>query len=440
MADRETLRIVVEEGLTKPLPSVVPRDADLARIEGRASVVIGPRRCGKTYRMYQQAELLMKNGVDRAQMLFVDFEDDRLHPHEGRLISDVVDELFAALSRRARSFDRLYLFFDEVQNVEDWGRQVRRLLGDGRFEVYVSGSSAKMLSKEIATEFKGRGISTEMFPLSFREYLRFHGEEGLALQVTSENRAVLCEEFRSYLRIGGFPEIQNATDQARILAQQGLVDVVIARDICARHNLPILGVEAFVKQALRTSGREFSVSKAYNTLKSRHVPLSRDAAYALPDHCEDAYLFFTISQLSRSYRVRKQGTRKLYSVDPGLQFAVSPASVDDEGQRFEDAVFMQMRRALAGSREGSISTFRTSTGREVDFVVGDAATESAFRLVQAAVEVDTPDKAKREYGALTDALDETGLASGEVVTLDATKCIPPDDSRIRVVSAWEWFL
>lgn len=251
---------------------------------------------------------------------------------------------------------------------------------------------------------------------------------------------MLTEEFARYLRVGGYPEVQNVDDRLRTQLQQELVDIVVMRDICARYNMPVPGTSAFVRQALRTSGREFSVNKAYNTLKSMHVPIPRDVAYALPAHCEDAYLFFTIAQLSRSFRVQNQGTRKLYAVDPGLQHAVSPASSNDEGQRFEDAVFVQLRRSLAGSRDGAISTLRTSTGREVDFALGDASEERATRLIQVCVEIASPETAKHEYEALACALDETGLPEAEVVVFDATKCLSPEDKRINVVSAWEWFL
>lgn len=438
VTDRETLRIVAAEGMTSPIPAVVERDGSVARIANRASVIIGPRRCGKTYRMFQEARALLEAGVRRESMLFVDFEDDRLFPCGAHLISDLVDEFVAA--NPSASSGRLYLFLDEVHNVPEWGRQIRRLLKSGRFEITVTGSSAKMLSTEIATEFKGRGISTELFPLSFREFLRFAGEESLAANPAADERAMLVRKFAEYLAVGGFPEAQIADDRVRLQMQQELVDVVITRDICQRHDLSVPGVDAFVKQALRTSGREFSVNKLYNSLRSMQVPLARDTAFALPDHCEDAYLFFLVPRLSRSYRAQRQGVRKLYAVDPGLQYAVSPASSDDEGQRFEDAVFMQLRRCASGLREGAVSTFKTASGKEVDFALGDASTEKAARLVQVSVEVSAPGTARREYAALSDALDETGLGEGTVVVFDAPRAALPDDSRIEVVSAWDWFL
>ncbi len=436
----EAVRTIVAEGMKTPFPPVMNRDGAIARIPGRASVIIGPRRCGKTYRMFQEARSLMEQGVARERMLFVDFEDDRLFPCDAHTISAIMDEFTVPAERSGLSQEKLYLFFDEIQNVPEWSRQIRRLLQTDRFEIMLSGSSAKMLSTEIATEFKGRGIATEMLPFSFREFLRFHDRESLATQPTGADRAMLIDEFSRYLTMGGFPEAQLKDERLRIQVQQELVDIVITRDICQRHNLPIAGVEAFVKQALRASGREFSVNKLYRVLKGMNVPLTRDAAFALPGHCEDAFLFFLVSRLTRSYSAQKQGIRKLYAVDPGLQFAISPAASVDVGQRFEDAVFMQLRRLGSGTRDGSISVFRTASGKEIDFVLGDASTEQATKLMQVSVEVGKPETAAREYGALSEALDESGLSEGHVIVFDAERAIPPKDPRIRTISAWDWFL
>ena len=440
MTSLETLRTVVAEGALGELPPVIDRDIEIARVPNRAGVIIGPRRCGKTYRMVQHARELMAGGVPRSHMLFIDYEDDRLAPFGTRLIAETVDEFSALLQQRGERPDRLFLFLDEVQNVPEWGRQLRRILKDQRFEVIVSGSSAKMLSTEIATEFKGRGIATEMLPLSFREFLRFRGTEGLEDDRTNDARLMLRGEFEAYLRIGGFPEAQGLPERVRIQLLQQLASTIIAKDVCERHNLPPTGVVAFARQVLRTSGREFSANKAYHAMKSAHIPLARDTAFALPGLCEDAFLFFTVSQLARSYRVQKQGVRKVYAVDPGLQFAVSPASAEDLGQRLECAIYLQLRRGATGMRDGSIALYRTKDGREVDFAIGDAASEEASRLVQVAVNVEDADTARREYGALSAALDETRLDRGELVVLDATRALPPQDERIVVISAWDWFL
>ena len=166
MARREVIREVVAEGLTRPIPPVVSRDVAIPHLAERASVIKGVRRSGKTFRMFQSMGELVLEGVPRDHMLFVDFEDDRLDGVSDNVIGDVVEEFLRALGIVLP--EKLYLFFDEVQNVEGWGRPLRRLTQNPRFEICVSGSSAKMLSEGVATEFRGRGISAELQPFSFR--------------------------------------------------------------------------------------------------------------------------------------------------------------------------------------------------------------------------------------------------------------------------------
>ena len=288
MTSREVIREVVAEGLTRPIPPVVSRDVAIPHLAERASVIKGVRRSGKTFRMFQRMGELVLEGVPRDHMLFVDFEDDRLDGVSDNVIGDVVEEFLRALWTALP--EQLYLFFDEVQNVEGWGRPLRRLTQDPRFEICVSGSSEKMLSEGVATEFRGRGISAELQPFSFREFLRFRAREPKGIVSPDEAREFSLL-FEQYLRVGGFPEVQDADVATRITALQDIVWTIAARDLAERHGLPMLGTRKFVQRALRLSGREFSVRKTYNDLHSAQIPLSKADAFSLPEHCQDAYLF-----------------------------------------------------------------------------------------------------------------------------------------------------
>lgn len=434
---RDALRDVVAEGLTRAIPNVVRRDLVVPYLANRASVIKGVRRSGKTYRMFQRMGELLRAGVKRDRMLFVDFEDDRLDGISQNIINDVVEECLRQIG--ASGSEHVYLFFDEVQNVEGWGRPLRRLTQDQRFEIWVSGSSAKMLSEDVATEFRGRGVSAELSPFSFREFLRYRGIEPSGVISPDEARS-LSVQFEQYLRIGGFPEIQDADAATRVTALQDIVSTIAARDLAERHGLPMLGTRKFLQRALRLSGREFSVRKIYNDLHSAQIALSKSDAFALPDHCEDAYLFFLVSRFGADVVEAARGKRKLYAVDPGLQFAFGSPAASDDGQRLEDAVYLELRRRYAGDRRSGIGFYRTKEGYEVDFAVGDAEEKDVAALYQVSARIQDDSTLRREVRALSAALDETGLSTGTLLVLSARDIPEIADERIRVEDAWRWML
>lgn len=438
--ESDAIREVVAEGMTRPIPGGIERDVAIPRLAERASVLKGVRRCGKTYRMYQRMRELLARGIERSDMLFVDFEDDRLEGASDNVIGDVAEAYMRATA--GRGAERRYLFFDEVQNVDGWGRPLRRLTQNPQFEICVSGSSARMLSDDIATEFRGRGISAEVYPLSFREFLRGRGIEAPADAgfASPELGRVCAAAFCDYLDVGGFPEVQGADGPTRVAALQDVVWTIAARDLAERHGLPLSGTRRFMQRALRMSGREFSANKVYNALRSMHVPLSKADAHALPELCEDAYLFFLVSRFGATETEASQGKRKLYAIDPGLQFALGPASSADLGQRLEDAVYVELRRRLRGDPLSSIGFYRTAGGFEVDFCVGDADTREPSELYQVSARVRDEGTLRREVRALSQALDETGLGRGILIVLDAHEVPDPGDPRIRVIDAWRWML
>lgn len=303
----------------------------------------------------------------------------------------------------------------------------------------MSGSSAKMLSEDVATEFRGRGISAELQPFSFREFLRFRAREPKGIVSPDEARE-LSLLFEQYLRIGGFPEVQDADVATRITALQDIVWTIAARDLAERHGLPMLGTRKFVQRTLRLSGREFSVRKTYNDLHSAQIPLSKADAFSLPERCEDAYLFFLVSRFGADLTEAIRGKRKLYAIDPGLQFAFGLASSADEGQRLEDTVYLELRRCFMGDRRAGIGFYRTKEGFEVDFAVGDAEERSVSELYQVAVHAEEVPTLAREVRALSAALDETGLSEGTLLVMSARDVPEPEDARIRVRDAWRWML
>jgi len=256
---------LIAASIDRPLPDLTPRDVVMPRIPRKADVVIGMRRSGKTYSLYQEMRRLLAEGVPRDRMLYMNLEDDRLgQPDLAGL--DQMLETFYRLSPAAREHGA-FIFLDEVQVVEGWSRFARRVLDTEAARLYVTGSSAKMLSTEVATEFRGRGFAVELLPFSFRESLRHGGIDIPEAEPGSALRSRLEAHLATYLEVGGFPDVQTLDGEKRIQTLQDYVELVLVRDVVERHgHAHVAAVRAFAAALLRASAQTFSVNKVFNDL------------------------------------------------------------------------------------------------------------------------------------------------------------------------------
>jgi predicted AAA+ superfamily ATPase len=423
-----------------PIPEGRPRFVSLPDTPGKPSVVIGMRRAGKTYLMYQRMRELIAAGVDKRDLLYVNFEDDRLQPAADGLLDGLLEAFYRA-SPEARQ-RRAYLFLDDVQMIPEWPRFVRRVLDTEEVEIMVSGSSAKLLHTEVATELRGRGLAVEVFPYSFAESVVAAGVPLPArLPPGSKARSRLEAHLDRYLTVGGFPEVQAMPLAERIQTLQDYVELVLLRDVIERHRVEnATATRAFARLLLQSPARTFSVNKAHGDLRSRGLAVSKDLLHALLDHFQDAYLVFAIPVFKKSVRAQATNPRKLYAIDPGLAAAMSHVTATDVGARLQNAVFLELRRRHGRLLQGQVSYYLTASGREVDFVVGDLFEQRAGRLVQVCASLAEATTRTREVRALTEAMTETGLRSAEIVTLHEEETITTDAGTIAVVPAWRWLL
>lgn len=432
---------------------IVPRDVDLGSPEpprrgNLATVVTGVRRCGKSYRLFQEMDSLHASGIPWERMLYFNFEDNRIMPVTPAT-GDELLEAFYGLHPDALE-EGAYLFLDELQEMSDWGLWLRRIIDTRKVTVYVTGSSSKMLSSEVATQFRGRSWECELFPLSFAEFVRFHGlaNPSLPASFTTAERLRVQGVMGDYLVRGGFPAVQGLPPQRAALTLQGYAERVVARDVVERHDLGNLRLASlFARRALASNGRELSLRKAENEFRSRGISTSRGTLGDMLSYFEDAFLVFCVPEFSRALSEAGGAASKVYAVDPGLACANAPASVRDDGQRLEDAVYLELRRRCAGSRDGAVSTLRTrGHGYEVDFIVGDALFGAASQLYQVCQGFggDSERAAKtreRELRALFEAMAERDVAESVLVMGDGAEFEESRDGRVvRALPAWRWLL
>lgn len=414
---------------------LTPRMGNLVRI------VTGMRRSGKSYRLYQEIRSLLGRGIPANQICYFNFEDDRLAPVTSE-IGDQVIEAFELLHPGALSRG-IYLFLDELQEMDGWGPWLRRVVDTTRATIYVTGSSSQMLSREISTEFRGRAIDFELLPFSFREHVAAFLPSVDTAHPSPEGRIALQRELTTYLERGGFPATHGLPQQQAYALLQSYAERVVARDVVERHDVGRPRVaSAFARRILATNAMPLSIRKVEGDLRAAGLGTSRELLSDLLSYFEEAYLAFRIRQFSYSLAEATTSSQKVYAIDPGLALATARANTNALGQRLEDCVYLELRRRVALGRPDTVSTFRTKEGNwEVDFVVGDALAQDPYGLFQVSADVSDRRTLQRELRALWRGLEEAGLDEGTLVTLEGGSVWHEQDGlRIRQVPAWRWLL
>lgn len=432
MADMRTiLERLMDDFHERPLPELTPRDAQSPALPGKANAVIGMRRAGKTFYCYQQMRTLLASGTAKERLLYLNFEDERLLPFSAADFQEVLDTYYRKFP--AHKKQTCHVFLDEVQRVEGWDRFVRRVLDTENLRLWVTGSSSKLLSSEIATSLRGRSLATEVFPFSFREFLRFHGAEPASVnRFSSEMRAALAHHAQKYLRLGGFPEVQGMDDDLRRRVLQNYLDVVILRDVVERHavrNTVVL--RALIRHLLTAPATYFSLTKFYHTLRSQGIACTKNDLYSFLDALADAFLVYLVPIHSRSNKARQVNPRKVYAIDTGLLDAVSFRMTEDRGALLENLVYLHLRR------EGLAPEYYfTQSGAEVDFVLPQSR-ETTCRLIQVCWTLKDPATRAREITALREAMKELRLKRGLILTWMEEDASLAD---IAVQPAWKWLV
>lgn len=407
---RDLLKLLEGESAERGVPALTTRDSHIPMIPGKIAAILGMRRSGKTYFLYQQIRDLLAAGEPRSAILHVNFEDDRLLPLDHRKLASLLEAFWEL---HPENHDReVFLFLDEIQNVVDWPIVLRRFLDTRKVRICATGSSAKLLGAEIATSLRGRSLPCEMWPFSLFERLRYLGHDAPAPGAPSgpATRDRLSAMLRTHLMEGGFPETISMRSDDRRRTLQSYVDVAILRDIVERHAIGNVSlIRYLIKTLITSAGARFSVNKFHKDVRSQGIEAGKNTVHTYLAYVEDAFLAFLVPLHTDSVRKRNVNPRKVYVVDPGLVRAFSfPAH--DLGPRFENLVYLDLRR-----RGCEIGYYITRSGFEVDFVA--RAPDGRTRLYQAAYEASDPAVRERELRALDEAREELGL-EGMLVTTE----------------------
>lgn len=395
---KETLRemVLLQQEELVLLKTGVPRKllSEINRTSPHVVVLSGIRRCGKSTLLRQ----LIQSG---SQFYYFNFEDPRAISFE---IADFekLDLIFREEFGEGGDY-----FFDEIQNVPEWERFVRKLQ-DRRKKVFITGSNASLLSRELGTRLTGRHLSYELYPFSFNEMLKL------------TNDSPSSGSFMDYCSRGGFPEFLKYDDMD-ILRQ--LFSDIITRDVITRHRIREHRVlQELAIYLLTNSGNEFS----FNRLRRQFELGSTNTAISYVSYLKDTYLLFTIPRFDYSYSKQRTNPKKVYAIDPGLTRVITASLSTDHGRVLENIVYLHLRR-----RHKEI--YYHKKDYECDFLVKSGP--SVSQAVQVCYEL-TEDNIKRELSGLREAMEITGTTSGAILTFDQEDRI--EDIPVRPV--WQWCL
>ena len=298
----DMIKTIILDFQEASLETGVPRRMRIESVRGKAAVCIGARRSGKSTYMYQIIERLLKDGVSPQNILFLNFFDDRLHSLRRDNLGLIADAYFSLYPEK-KNTETVYCFFDEIQAISGWEPFIDRLMRTEKCEVYLTGSSSAMLSKEIATQMRGRALSWEMFPFSFREFLDYKGI-GTEGSLSTKKGLLVQKAFEEYWETGGFPEAAGLSSKLRIKTHQEYFHTILFRDLVERHDVSHPKALTDLAHWLADNTASlYSVNNLTAYLQSLGYKAPKSAVSDYLEWFEDAYFMFTVRISTLPYRV-----------------------------------------------------------------------------------------------------------------------------------------
>jgi len=423
---KELLKRIITESLGKNLDDVLQRDLILPTDSTMIVSLIGSRRSGKTYHLYSVIKHLLNSGLSRKQILYLNFEDERLSLSAGEL--DIILQSYFELFPDIKPAE-CYFMFDEIQNVPGWEKFVRRIFDNVSKHIFVTGSNSKLLSTEIATSLRGRTISYKVYPLNFAEFLRFKQIE-INLYDTQKLSAVIKAQM-DYIMKGAFPELIFLNDDLRHRALQSYFDTMVLRDIIERYSIgDAQTLKYFIKKMFSSIGSTLSINKIYNDIKSMGYKVSNNYLYNYEEYCYNIFLAHSVSKFDFSEIKQAKADKKVYAIDTGLVSAIEFSISENRGKLLENTVALEFVKSGA-----DIYYFKQQY--ECDFIVKN---KNELLPVQVCWSVQDNDTLQREIRGLVSACKHVNSKSGIIITFDETAERTVEDIDIKIIPFYKYFL
>ncbi len=414
---KELLKQIIfeqQDNCKRLMQDAIPRHIDEEWLSTTEILIFtGVRRCGKSVLLQQLRERLEEKDF------FFNFDDERL-VHFKLEDFATLQECFFELFGEQHTY-----YFDEIQNVEGWESFVRRLYNEGN-KVVVTGSNARMLSKEMGTHLTGRYISVEVYPFSFAEYLQL---ERIELSQKDfylmPSRSRLLGHFQNYLERGGFPKYLR-TGSVRYLSS--LYESIIFRDVMARNGLTNdKEIQELTFYLASNATKRITYNSLGKIVGIRHPETIKNYL----EYIQQTYMIFQLLKYAPSVKTQMLSPKKVYFIDNAIVNRMGFNATDNVGVKLENAVFIELMRR-------GCDVFFHADKKECDFVVRQGVRIN--QAYQVTVKMDDEKTRKREIEGLQEAMDAYGLAEGYIITMNEKEELTEGGKSIHVVPAWEWML
>lgn len=423
---------VIQEYWEKGIPKqLYEREIKLSLEKNFINDIVGPRRSGKTYLMFLTIKKLQET-VDREATIYINFENRKLLPLKESYFNSIIE--FAYAEDLFKKYETIYLFLDEIQRIEGWERYVRSIYDEfkEKIKIFVSGSSANLLSKEYSKLLTGRHLTTHVLPLSFREYLQFKDVMVSKKTPTEWEEAKIKKHLIDYLKTGGFPDVVLGKDKETILSQ--LFMDIVSRDVLSRAGIRkenILEEFSYYLSSNVSNLLSFNNMKKYFT--NRGIKISVPTLLNYFWHLKNAFLFF--DSLIYSYKVKDQMQypRKIYCVDSGIANLAGFKTSENFGRLYENIVAIELLR-----NGFDLFYWKARNQDEVDFVIKKGT--KVTQLIQVCYEMENTDVKQREVKALNKAMEIFDLKQGLVITNKIVGEQKIDGRKIVYKPLWKWLI
>lgn len=391
-------------------------------------VITGARRSGKSFIMRQVAKSLIRENYDKNNILIINFEDPRFTELDTKTLQKVYEVYLEFLNPK----EKPYIFLDEIQEVKNWEKWVRTMHELDKAKIIISGSNAKLLSRELSTLLTGRHLDLTIFPLSFKEYLIFRNVNIKDKLDLIDKEIEIKRLLREFLEFGSFPEIVLTGEKKQILLSY--FDDILNKDIRRRFRIR-------KHQGLFTLAKFYmsniSCPVTFTSLE-KSLRISADTIEKFSRYLEDAYLLFFIKRFSFKVKEQEKSPRKVYAIDTGLANTIGFRFSENIGRLAENLVFLELTRRKAHDPNFELYYWKDIQHREVDFVIKEDL--KVKELIQVSWEVNGYETKNREIRALIRAMEEFGLKKGLVITEDYETKENFKNKEINFMPLWKWIL
>lgn len=434
MVEREIER-KIEDFKSLGIPKYIPREGRLQLVENMVSTVIGARRAGKSFRVLQAADEMIRQQVVRSidQVCLMDFDNPVLSNMKAPDLP-LIQNTFLKLNPEFELNTPLLFILDEIHKVPGWEEYVIDLSRNPNWKVIVTGSSSKLLKYDIATELRGKAISSTVYPLSFVEFLRF--KDFRYKTSSTKGQAEARRMFDEYLKWGSYPAMANLEEYTKEALLREYFDTMILKDIIQRYDVskPKQCIHLY-NYLLSNISKAHTLQSAFQYLKQSGFSTSRDSVRGYIHWAQDSWLLFTVPIYSNSLKEQERNYKKIYAIDWALANKNSLVWDGSYSRALENMVFVHLYQ-----RWHRVHYYLTRKKRqEVDFIAVDSHGHPVMAL-QVCIDISERDTVKRELEAIVTTAKYFGIQENLIVTYNQEKDFHEEGISVKAIPAWKWML